>query len=265
MTSKRTSVPVLTYHQVTPRPHPSFRKYSVTPRAFAAQMAWLAWSGHQAITLDSLLAARAGRGSLPRRPVVITFDDGFRDCCDYAVPVLRARGFSAVFFLVAGLVGRRSTWLLREKGVEFPLMDWPAARDLLVAGLECGAHSLSHPRLVELPTAECRRELGQSRQILADGLGHDVMHLAYPFGSYDERVRAIAAEVGYRSACSVRIGLSDPDDDALALHRVPVSGKEGLANFICRVRTGRAMPEVLRGRTRRTWGRVRRLAGLRRR
>jgi peptidoglycan/xylan/chitin deacetylase (PgdA/CDA1 family) len=162
--------------------------------------------------------------------VVITFDDGFQDCWDYAVPVLRERGFSALFFLVAGLVGRRSTWLLREKGVEFPLMDWTAARGLLDAGLECGAHSLSHP--------------------------------AYPFGSYDERVRAIAAEVGYRSACSVRIGLSKPDDDALALHRVPVSGREGLANFICRLRTGRRMSEVLRRRTRRSWARVHKLAQL---
>jgi peptidoglycan/xylan/chitin deacetylase (PgdA/CDA1 family) len=262
MRFKPISVPILMYHQVSPRPHPSFRKYCVTPGAFAAQMAWLTWTGYRSISLDAVLAARSGQGGLPRRPVVITFDDGFQDCWDYAVPVLRERGFSALFFLVAGLVGRRSTWLLREKGVEFPLMDWTAARGLLDAGLECGAHSLSHPRLAELPTAECRRELDESRQILADGLGHEVTHLAYPFGSYDERVRAIAAEVGYRSACSVRIGLSKPDDDALALHRVPVSGREGLANFICRLRTGRRMSEVLRRRTRRSWARVHKLAQL---
>ena len=262
MKSKRISVPILTYHQVSPRQHPLFRKYSVTPQAFAAQMTWLAWAGYRPMTLGAVLAARRGQGILPRRPVIITFDDGFQDCWDYAVPVLRARGFSALFFLVAGLMGRQSTWLLHEKGVQFPLMDWTTARGLLAEGLECGAHSMSHPRLAQLPAAECRRELGESRRILEDGLGHEVVHLAYPFGSYDERVREIAADVGYQAACSVRIGLSSPDDDTLALHRVPVSGAEGLADFICRVRTGRALTEVLRMRTTRTWGRVRRLAGL---
>jgi peptidoglycan/xylan/chitin deacetylase (PgdA/CDA1 family) len=129
MTSKGTSVPILMYHQVSRRPHPAFRKYTVTARAFAAQMAWLAWAGYRAITLDAVLAARTGRDSLPRRPVVITFDDGFQDCWDYAVPVLRSRGFRATFFLVAGLIGGRSTWPLREKGASSRSWTgrWPAA------------------------------------------------------------------------------------------------------------------------------------------
>src|SRR5690349_19057397 len=121
------SVPILMYHQVTPQPLDCLRKYSVSVRSFAAQMAWLALAKYTPVTLDQLLDQRAGRGALPLRPVLITFDDGFQDVFEYAVPILQQRGFTATFYLVAGLVGRRSRWLLAERGVELPLMDWQAA------------------------------------------------------------------------------------------------------------------------------------------
>ena len=89
------AVPILMYHQVSPRPHPAFRKYTVMPGAFARQMAWLARTGHVAISLDLLAGSRAGRAALPSRPVVITFDDGFRESVEHATPVLAKHGFTA--------------------------------------------------------------------------------------------------------------------------------------------------------------------------
>src|SRR5205085_3453691 len=98
-------VPILMYHQVTLRPEPFYREYSLTPRALAAQMQWLALSGRVPITLDQLLAARRGQARLPQRAVVITFDDGYHDLLRYAVPILQAHRFPAIFYLVAGLIG----------------------------------------------------------------------------------------------------------------------------------------------------------------
>src|SRR5215213_5434308 len=83
------SIPILMYHQVTPQPLDCLGKYAVTVRSFAAQMAWLALTKYTAITLDQLIEHRAGRGALPPRPVLITFDDGFQDVFDYAVPILQ--------------------------------------------------------------------------------------------------------------------------------------------------------------------------------
>lgn len=249
------SVPILMYHQVTPRPHPAFRKYAVTPGAFARHIGWLARAGYTPVDIDALLDSRHEGRPLPARPIVITFDDGFRDCIDYAVPVLQAHGFTAVFYLVAGLVGETSRWLARERGVEFALMDWGAAHDLETAGFHCGAHSMTHPRLTQLSPAACREELLRSRLVLEDQLGHEVRHLAYPFGLYDRTVSAIAAETGYRSACSVRIGFSPPDDDVLALHRVPVIGQDSLLDFVCRLHTTQSVGDWIHHKARNAWRR----------
>jgi peptidoglycan/xylan/chitin deacetylase (PgdA/CDA1 family) len=240
------AIPILMYHQVTPQPHSAFRKYAVTPKAFAAQMSWLAWAGYVPINLDVWLDYRSDRGTLPSRPVIITFDDGFQDCVEHAVPILQARGFTAIFYLVAGLVGKTSRWLVSERGIELPLMDWTAARQLEAAGLYCGSHCMSHLRLADLSPAACREELLGSRRLLEDNLGHEVKHLAYPFGSFNDKVRAMVAETGYRSACSVAVGLSPAGDDRLALHRVPVTGQDSLLDFICRLCTAHSVRELMR-------------------
>jgi peptidoglycan/xylan/chitin deacetylase (PgdA/CDA1 family) len=241
------SVPILMYHEVAPRPLAAFRKYTVSAGAFAAQMRWLALAGYVPIDFDALLRHRRGEGEIPPRSVIITFDDGFRGCVEHAVPILRARGFTAVFFLVVGLMGQTSRWLYRERGIELPLLDWQTARELEAMGFQCEAHSLSHPHMARLPLTVCRDELFGARSLLAEHLGHEVRHLAYPYGSFNGQVRALAAATGYRSACSVQIGLSDATDDPLALHRVPVTGYDTLLDFACRLRTAQALGDLLRG------------------
>lgn len=234
------------YHDVAPGAPEGFRKYTVTPTAFSAQMRWLSRAGYSAISLDQLLANREGRLALPRRPIVITFDDGFQGCAEHAAPVLAAHGFAAIFFLVAGMVGATSRWLVAERGVELPLMDWPTIRRLALAGFEFGGHSLTHPRLATVDRQTCERELQESRALIEERLGQEVRHLAYPFGDYDEGVRSIAGRLGYKSACTVQIGLSGPEDDPLALSRVPVTGHDSLLDFVCRLRTALTWRDALR-------------------
>ena len=240
-----TSVPILLYHEVSPRPHPALRRYTVTVREFSRQMRWLAAFGYRPIDLDTLVRARMDQGSLPRRPVVITFDDGLQGCADHALPVLRAHGFTAVFYLVAGLMGQTTQWMVSEVGLELSIMSWDAARALAAAGFQCGAHTVTHPRLAGLDPARCRAELADGRRRLEDELGRPVVHLAYPFGSYDAAAQSIAAEAGYVTACSTRAGLSRPDDELMALHRVTVYGHESLLDFACRLRTGSAVRDRL--------------------
>jgi peptidoglycan/xylan/chitin deacetylase (PgdA/CDA1 family) len=241
------------YHQVSPEPPPSFSDWVVSPDTFGRQMRWLAASGYTAITLDTLRSNRVDGAALPRRPVVITFDDGFRDCLHYAAEVLQRFRFTATFFLVAGLVGQPSRWLLRECGLELPLAGWSAIRELARDGFEFGTHSLTHPRLATLPEEDIRRELQQSRGIVEEALGRQVVHLAYPFGSVDDRVRRLALEAGYATACTVEVGLSLAEENRLALRRVPVMGADSFADFVCRIRTGLTVRHAFGRFLRRPW------------
>jgi peptidoglycan/xylan/chitin deacetylase (PgdA/CDA1 family) len=232
------------YHQVSPKPVAAFAKYTVTAKAFAAQMRWLAVARYTPLTIQALTEAWHDRQAMPRRPVVITFDDGFRDCMEYAVPVLQHHGFPAVFFLVAGLMGQTSQWMLRTPAVELPLMDWGAARALESLGMECAAHSMTHPALADQPAAASRAELVDSRRLLEDRLGREVRHLAYPFGSVSAGVRDLAAEAGYVAACTTEHGLAGEGNDRLLLPRVPVYGHDSLLDFVCRVRVGQTARQV---------------------
>jgi peptidoglycan/xylan/chitin deacetylase (PgdA/CDA1 family) len=239
-------VPILMYHQVSDTPHARFRKYTVTARAFAAQMKWLATNGYSTIDLPTLLARRRGGTPAQKRAVVITFDDGFRKCADVAGSIMAGHGFSGTFFLVAGLMGASSHWLTAERGIEFPLMSWDDARQLERVGHRCESHSMTHPRLAELSAAACADELARARTMIDNELGHRVRYLAYPFGSENQQVRDIAADCGYDAACTVAIGISSASDDPYALPRVPVLGTDSLLDFASRIRTAYTVGDRLR-------------------
>ena len=256
MTALTRSVPILMYHEVSERRVSGFEKYSVTRRAFAAQMRWLASAGHVTIALDHLLAHYRARAPIPERAIVITFDDGFRECAAHAAPIMASHGFSATFFLVAGLMGRSSEWLRHERGIALPIMSWEDARALEQAGHRCESHTVTHIRLAESTPDACRDELARSRSIIEDALGHEVHHVAYPFGSHNEWVRAIAGECGYASACTVAMGLSTPDDALLALPRVPVLGTDSLFDFVSRLGTAHTVGDRLAAFARTLTGRA---------
>jgi peptidoglycan/xylan/chitin deacetylase (PgdA/CDA1 family) len=231
------------YHQISPQPRSGFTKYTVSPRTFARQMRLLTTAGYQPISIDRWLAARHEGAHLPESPVVISFDDGFREAVEHAVPVLKQFKFRAIFFLVAGLVGATSTWLERERGLQLSLVDWDDAARLQRDGFDIGSHTLTHPHLVEISARSCREELRRSRELIEDHLGQTVRHLAYPFGSHDKRVRELAAESGYVSGCTTNIGLSSASEDAYALSRVPVVGGESLLDFAARLWCGSSVRE----------------------
>ena len=233
------AVPILMYHEVTPTPVERYRKYSVTPDELAAQLAWLRERAYTSVDLDALHAGFLGERLLPPRPVVISFDDGSRDCLQHAVPALLAHGFTATFFIVGGLVGSTTRWLPAELGFELPTADWPILRDAERVGMRCEAHSVSHPRLAQVSDEQARDELVRGRALLEEGLGHPVRHLAYPFGSNSERTRELAREAGYVTACTTHEALATPRDELLALPRVPIVGTEGMREFAHRVRSAR--------------------------
>jgi peptidoglycan/xylan/chitin deacetylase (PgdA/CDA1 family) len=214
------SVPVLMYHSTTERPTRATRGLSVRLAAFDHQLRHLRDHGFIGLTFGQLCAARRSGIELPPRPVVLTFDDGYADLHEQALPLLAEHGFPATVFVTTG-------WL-RDAGPDAAgrpldrMLSWSQLAELAAAGIEIGAHSHSHPQLDQLPEPAVRAELQRSRGLLQDRLSLEVPSLAYPFGYSSRRVREVAHEVGYRQAAAVANAAATAAGDPFAVPRLTV-------------------------------------------
>jgi peptidoglycan/xylan/chitin deacetylase (PgdA/CDA1 family) len=214
----QTGVPVLMYHKIAaPPPRARLKGLYVRPERFASQLSEL----HQA----GFVSCRPGEsrdGNGPARRMALTFDDGFRNVWEHALQPLAAHGFSAIQFLVANFIGRLNQWEIREGEVREPLMDAAQVRDWLSAGHRIGSHSLSHPYLTRLSMRDAREEIVTSRKKLEDTFGVAVEDFCYPYGNWNETVRELVIEAGYRTACAADYGVNSPDISPFSLRRIIV-------------------------------------------
>ncbi|MGW4024146.1 polysaccharide deacetylase family protein [Streptomyces sp. NPDC005009] len=220
-------VPILMYHAVATDPREATRALSVSPEAFAEQMAVLADRGLTPVTTAGLAAHwRAGR-PLPARPVLVTFDDGYEGVHRHALPVLAKHGFPATLFVSTGwLRGPYDT----GGGLD-TMLDWDQVRELAAAGVEIGGHSHSHPQLDRLDDRRLRSELILCKEIVSDQLGSVPASFAYPYGYSSRRVRRAVRETGYAQALAVGNGLARRAQGPYALRRVTVRRSTSAAEF----------------------------------
>lgn len=210
-------LPILMYHRVARR-EPEFdpNRLTVSLDQLGRQLDRLRAGGFSAVPLD--LAIRpAGRAEGLR--YAITFDDGYRDTLELALPLLQARSVAAIVFVPSGHLGKSSSWDHDSQ----PLMSPGELRQWHEAGMLVGSHSRNHFHLTRLPTAKLRDELRGSKADLEDLLGDTVRFFAYPYHDLDERVMAEVAEAGYLSAVGGRAGTHA----RFNLHRVDPWGTEG--------------------------------------
>ncbi|WP_175409451.1 polysaccharide deacetylase family protein [Streptomyces sp. TRM64462] len=226
-TSDRPPVPVLLYHAVMDDPPDWIAEFTVTPRAFRAHLDAIVDSGRTAVPLSALAEHLAGRGNLPERPVVLTFDDGFADLPGPTAEALAARSLPATAYLTTGAITPGRTSLLPPA----PMMTLAQAATLGQYGIEVGAHTVTHPQLDTLHPRVVRRELRESKLVLEGVLGHAVTHLAYPHGYNSRAVRRAAHDVGYTSAVAVRHALSSATDESYRIARLIVRRTHTVADI----------------------------------
>ena len=216
-------VPILMYHVTTEPPAGApFPDLYVTRAEFADQMQALADAGYVAVTQREAWAAWHEGGPLPRRPVVISIDDGYRSNYLYARPVLRRLGWPAVLNLKVGNLAEPD-YGLSERMV----------RALLADGWELASHTIDHPDLTTVDAAALRREVAGSRRALQERFGVPVDFFCYPAGRYDDRVVAAVEAAGYLGATTVEPGLAAPDPAGrFALRRVRVSNGRSGASLV---------------------------------
>jgi peptidoglycan/xylan/chitin deacetylase (PgdA/CDA1 family) len=209
---------VLTYHHVGPRPRGvRLKGLYVSPKLFAQQMAELKAQGFETKAFGTVKSSR-----VPPNRVFLTFDDGFADVFENALPIMREHGFRSIQFLVADLLGKTSDWQASSGEVAGVLMDKAQVKEWLASGQEIGSHTLTHPRLTQLSAAQAREEISGSKKKLEDTFGTAVEHFCYPYGDWNSGVRELVAEAGYASACTTKFGVNATDVDPFALKRVTV-------------------------------------------
>jgi peptidoglycan/xylan/chitin deacetylase (PgdA/CDA1 family)/glycosyltransferase involved in cell wall biosynthesis len=191
-------IPVVMYHRIVEAP-PAGSRHGiwVTRERFAAQLASLARRGFSTITFRDYAAHLAGQRALPRRPVVLSFDDGYADVYANAYPLLKQRAMTAVIFLIGNPGITANVWDAADGEPQVPLLADDQVREMAEYGIEFGSHTASHARLTGLGPELLAAELADSRRAIEERLGRPVLSLCYPYGAVDGRVKSAAAEAGY--------------------------------------------------------------------
>ena len=228
-------ISILMYHQIGDfRGVSAHRAVYCQRRRFAAQMALLKALRCPVLGMDEVFACLSGDRPIPPRAVALTFDDGYRNFYEEALPVLQRHGFPATVYAIAGAVGE-TDWLPGDGLPVAPLMDAGQLRACRRAGITVGSHALSHVPLAGLPAAALGRELTESRARLEDLLGEPVRHLCYPFGSHDLAAVETAATAGYATGVTCQRARATRAFDPLALPRKAVSLGDDLLGFLWKV------------------------------
>ncbi|MGW8381073.1 polysaccharide deacetylase family protein [Streptomyces sp. ODS28] len=211
-------VPVLMYHAVGHAPAKAAYGLSVSPGAFAEQMEQVAQHGCTPMTTEELAHAWRNGGVLPRRPLLITFDDGYEGVHRHALPALRKHGFRASLFVTTG-------WLRgphEAGGALDTMLDWDQVRELEAHGVEIGGHSHTHPQLDQLEDEVLAHELRHCRELVAEETGTKPVSFAYPYGYSSRRVRRAVRESGFGQSLAVNNALAARCQGPYALTRLTV-------------------------------------------
>jgi peptidoglycan/xylan/chitin deacetylase (PgdA/CDA1 family) len=198
--SARPGLRILYYHRVSRDSDP----LAVTPDTFRRQMETLAASGQRVLDLYDADNLELAPGEAA---IALTFDDGYRDILEHALPVLRSHGFPSTVFVVPGVIAGTTAFSWYPPGAAPPVADWDELRAEERAGLvRFEPHSLTHPILPSLSREQARHEIAGSMEAVAHELGRPARLFCYPAGYYSQRELDLASECGLRAAVTCEFG-----------------------------------------------------------
>ena len=215
-------VPILEYHVLgSPEQAVPYPELYVARPDFHRQMDWLERAGYQAVTLEQVEEAWSEGGSLPPKPVVLSFDDGYRPQYTYALPELRRHGWAGVLNLKA------------EGSDLYP----SNVEAMIAAGWELAAHTIHHLDLTTLDASQLREETAGARAILRREYGVPVRNFCYPAGRFDSTVIAAVKAAGYTGATTEVPGYASRDRP-YELNRFEVLRSSGVGGVAADLRSG---------------------------
>jgi peptidoglycan/xylan/chitin deacetylase (PgdA/CDA1 family) len=225
----RPGLRILYYHRVSDDRDP----LAVTPETFNRQMEALAASGQRVVDLYEIdgLALAPGEAA-----VALTFDDGYRDVLEQALPVLREHGFPSTVFVVPGAIAGTTAFTWYAAGAMPPVAGWDELRAAERAGLvRFEPHTITHPVLTTLAREDARREIMESKRVVERELGRPARIFCYPAGYYSQREVELVRECGFRAALTCEFGANHPPFAHNELRRTIVERSDPLWLFRARL------------------------------
>ncbi len=207
-------VPVLMYHSIGDEPN---NDAVISKERFAEQMAFLHSKQYNTLTLDELYGYITAKKPLPSKPVVITFDDGYRDTYEAALPILKQYGFRSTMFIPVGDVGKYLTW--------------QQLREMKAAGMDIGSHSYTHRELAGLSREVQATEITKAKELLDRELNQDTRWFCYPYGTFNQTTKELLKANGITIAVTINPGWTKAGDDPLTLQRVWLGNGVTLKHF----------------------------------
>lgn len=240
-------LPVLLYHHVGSRDLRAWPRLTVSPADFERQLQFIKTLGFSPITCRKWIAWLARGETLPRNPVLLTFDDGYADLAQYAFPLLAKYGFPATVFLVTSRIGQASDWVAAEGWQPQLLLNAEQIRYWSANGIEFGSHGTSHRRIPEMSSQELDRDLAGSIDEIRSLIGAAPVAFAYPFGAVADRERRTVAR-HFAVALGMSAGLNTLTTDPHDMQRTLVEPGDSLLDFALRLRFGWSAWQGLRQR-----------------
>jgi peptidoglycan/xylan/chitin deacetylase (PgdA/CDA1 family) len=232
-------IKVLLYHRILPEGEQRSRNHPmwVPAQEFRKHIELLDQWGYTSITFDDYRFFLQGELNLPRRPIIITFDDGYAETHTVAFPILQEFGMKAVVFVGADTNVRSESDEDARSATANRLLTDAQILEMHAAGFEIGSHAIHHKLLVGMPREEAWEEISRSRMLLEFLLNAPVKSFSYPFGILDANVKAMVSEAGYTIGCSRWTGPPVFGDDPFEIRRIVMLSKSDRVfwNFAMRI------------------------------
>ncbi len=231
------NIPILMYHQIDapPRRGTPLRGLVVSPASFARQMSWLKLLGYQGLSMTGLEPYL--QGERIGRVVGITFDDGYQNNIQHALPILLKNRFTATCYGVSSMIGGTNSWDLNLGVSQKPLMnagEWGRWRD---SGMDIGSHTCIHADLLQVGPDSACAQIADSKLDLEREFRCEVRHFCYPYGRFDPVHCEMVQRAGYATATTTRRGRVAPGSDPYTLRRIMVAQATTLAHFTLKILT----------------------------
>ncbi|MDE3056852.1 MAG: polysaccharide deacetylase family protein [Bacteroidota bacterium] len=230
------SIKILVYHRIVRgRGKENFCKFCLSEDEFRRHLEWLDRWGFTPITFEDYRIASEKQLELPHKPIILTFDDGYLDTYQVAFPLLKEFGMKAVIFVLGDRTIKNNVWDAHLNLLQSSLLEDSHILEMHEAGMEIGAHSMTHLKLTDVKEERAWEEISRARMLLEILLNAPVLSFSYPYGLVNETVKHMVASAGFTHACSVWTGPAVFGKDAYELRRIPILNSTTTSKLAVRV------------------------------